>query len=646
MTENNSPIHSVKLILFAFIAIIGATPFSIHSQDTYEEYVQQYMKGLSKFKNERDSAFSVMLKQQWEVFNASQGRAPEQKPVPPKPYVIEKPTKPVDFEIKVTPKPVVTPQPTPTVTPEKPTITPKPQPKPTIPEKTIVPTPEKPTITPTPQPKPTIPEKTIVPTPEKPTIDSTPKPTPSVDPVIKPVKPIAPKPDTKKPEKPGRPIAPKPDPVQKPEKPTKPVKPVEPKTEPVKKPTKPVEPIKTPTETPKPTKPNTEVVTPIKPPVTSKPEKPVENRPAENSGIDSYGKGNCNIQFYGTSVNIPMPADMRFTLSNLSENEISKTWDLLSGTEYRTVINSCLDAKKALNLNDWLYVKMVKTLSDKWENNRKSESNLLAMFILLQSGYKVKVANCAGKLVLLYSTSNVVYAVNYLTIDNDCYYILDEQGEGNYSYSTYRGNFGSNLNTISFKLASAPNIKNTPVKTVRRNSGAIDLKVSMNKNLIDAYNDFPLCDYSVYVHTPVSQELKRDVINPLRQFISGKSELESAGNLLNFVQKGFEYQTDEQQFGEERPFFVDESFFFPYNDCEDRSMVYSMLVSELLGLDVILLEYPNHVATAVNFKSEVKGDYVMFEGKRYTVCDPTCINAQVGVTMPQFRKTSPEAKRY
>ena len=110
--------------------------------------------------------------------------------------------------------------------------------------------------------------------------------------------------------------------------------------------------------------------------------------------------------------------------------------------------------------------------------------------------------------------------------------------------------------------------------------------------------------------------------------------MEAVGILLDFVQTAFEYQTDEQQFGKERPLFGDEILFYPYCDCEDRSILFSVLVRELVGLDVVLLNYPEHLATAVRFDDDVKGDYIMIDGKRYVVCDPTYIGTHVGESMP------------
>ncbi len=56
----------------------------------------------------------------------------------------------------------------------------------------------------------------------------------------------------------------------------------------------------------------------------------------------------------------------------------------------------------------------------------------------------------------------------------------------------------------------------------------------------------------------------------------------------------------------------------------------------------MLLEYPNHLATAVKFDTDVKGDYVMAAGQKYTVCDPTYIGAGIGMAMPTFKGVKPK----
>ena len=131
----------------------------------------------------------------------------------------------------------------------------------------------------------------------------------------------------------------------------------------------------------------------------------------------------------------------------------------------------------------------------------------------------------------------------------------------------------------------------------------------------------------------------------LRKAIEGKSQSEAANILINFVQTGFAYATDQDQFGYERPLFPDETFYYPFCDCEDRAILYSCLVRELLGLDAVLLNYPSHLATAVRFADNVSGDYLTIESEKYVICDPTYIGASIGMCMPDLKMVTPKVER-
>lgn len=122
----------------------------------------------------------------------------------------------------------------------------------------------------------------------------------------------------------------------------------------------------------------------------------------------------------------------------------------------------------------------------------------------------------------------------------------------------------------------------------------------------------------------------------LRAYVKGKSENEAVNIILNFVQTAFEYGYDDEIWGGDRPFFAEETIYYPYSDCEDRSILFSRLVRDIVGLDMVLIYYPGHLATAVKFNENVSGDYLVVDGKKYVVCDPTYVNARVGMTMPKM----------
>ena len=140
----------------------------------------------------------------------------------------------------------------------------------------------------------------------------------------------------------------------------------------------------------------------------------------------------------------------------------------------------------------------------------------------------------------------------------------------------------------------------------------------------------------MYANTPICDEVKNELYPQLKKNIQGRSKLDAAERLLNFVQTAFTYEYDDKVWGGDRAFFAEETLYYPYCDCEDRSILFSHLVRDLLGLKVVLVYYPGHLATAVQFNEEVNGDYLVVNGRKYTICDPTYIGASIGRTMPQM----------
>ena len=123
--------------------------------------------------------------------------------------------------------------------------------------------------------------------------------------------------------------------------------------------------------------------------------------------------------------------------------------------------------------------------------------------------------------------------------------------------------------------------------------------------------------------------------------MAGKTQEDAANMLINFVQTAFEYKTDDDYWGYERSFFPEETLFYQFSDCEDRAILFTRLIRDLLGLDAILLYYPGHIAAAVEFSEDIPGDYLILDGgRRFLVCDPTYINATIGMTMPGMDNAS------
>lgn len=345
------------------------------------------------------------------------------------------------------------------------------------------------------------------------------------------------------------------------------------------------------------------------------------------------------FNYLNTPCKVHLSSDMFFSLPNVSESTVSEAWRLLSSSGYDIVADDCLNYREQLELNDWGFIELTKALSCAFFGEATNEAALVQAYLLVQSGYKTRLARSSDdKLVLLIPFSTVVYKYTYFWLDGEKYYLLDDNNRSETYYIFNEEFTGEKI--ASLELNKEPRFfdESTPKKSFSSlRYPEASATVSTNRNLMEFYNSCPVTsDWGDYAKASLSRKVKRNLYPALKKQISGKSELDAANILLNFVQTAFSYKTDQEQFGYERPLFGDELFYYPYSDCEDRSILFSILVRDLLQLEVVLLNYPGHLATAVQFTEDVSGYYFMVNEKKYVLCDPTYIGAPVGDCMPQY----------
>lgn len=385
-------------------------------------------------------------------------------------------------------------------------------------------------------------------------------------------------------------------------------------------------------------------------PVVKQPQKPLETEPkvplVERPEASPTRRG-ISFMFYGETCVVSNQLQNRLSLNGTTEKDVASGWESLSAGDYQKLIADCLAIKQELALNDWGYLLLTKNVAESLCGGKVNDTALMQMFILSQSGYQSRVARVGNHLVLLYATKDMIYGTTYVTLQGINYYMLNFKGNKKEPIYTYAHDFGNSPRQIKMNMTTNPLLRGEVKKRhLQAKTFAIQVNSEVNTNLIAFYKDYPQCDFSVYVGAPVSEEIKNSILPALKSAIAGKSQSQAADILLNFVQTAFEYQTDDQQFGYEKPFFADEVFYYSYCDCEDRSVLYSYLVRTLLNLDVVLLDYPQHIATAVRFTEKVAGDYVTVGGQSYVICDPTYIGASIGMGMPQFKNVAVKVLKY
>ncbi len=350
--------------------------------------------------------------------------------------------------------------------------------------------------------------------------------------------------------------------------------------------------------------------------------------------------------FLGTRASVRIAPEQKIMVTKCKEGVIADAWEKYSSGDYDNLIYDCLQLRVKHSLCDWAYLTMLHELSKAYYGEDNNSAVLMTAYIFCQSGYQIRLGmgNEGTKLVLLYASRHMIFEKPYFTLDD---------GENYYTFN-YEGK------TLNICKAKFP--KEQPLSLLIGNSLALDTQdfkerklqskqyasanadVRVNKNLIDFYDNYPasilgdntMTRWAMYANAPLDMEVVDALYPSLRKSIEGKSEADALNVLLNFVQTAFVYEYDNKVWGRDRVFFAEETLYYPYCDCEDRSILFSRLVRDLLKLDVLLVYYPGHLATAVKLNQQVRGDYIILNDGNYIVCDPTYINAPIGETMPKM----------
>lgn len=325
-------------------------------------------------------------------------------------------------------------------------------------------------------------------------------------------------------------------------------------------------------------------------------------------------------------------------LPTVSEPAIGDFWEELSRSDFQTLQAVLIMQRNQMQFNDWGYYLMAKQAAEAVYPDANRQT-LLTWFLLCQAGFRAKVGFRDEQIYLLLPFKQDVYQQPFYRVNNMRYYLMGSNGQ-DLRLLIHRKDYPGATNRLSLDLpGSMPLAANEQSRTLTFEAlgRTYTVNIRYDQEMVRFYETYPWTQFDVYFHADVSATAKVSLSNSLKPVLKGHDEQAQVAIILAFVQKAFQYQTDDEQFGYEKPFFVEEVFHYPYSDCEDRSVLFAYLVRELVGLRVVGLLWPGHLATAVRFEQPVDGDYFTHQGERYTVCDPTYINAPIGLTMPKYQ---------
>lgn len=370
----------------------------------------------------------------------------------------------------------------------------------------------------------------------------------------------------------------------------------------------------------------------------------------EKDGVDDR----LSFALYGTKMSVRLVASQKIKLTKLGINEIAKTWELLSSDDYNNVIRDCLELRIKHQLCDWAYLRLLDKLSSSFLGEGTNEAELFKAFLYCQSGYQMKLAIANNHLYMLYASQHFMFDKPCWKIDDTFYYADNCDAE---QIQICKASF-PHEQPMSLYVPKEQNL--APIKSANRTLQSEDVDwlrvdVSENENIIKFCDEYPsscigdnfMTRWAMYANMPLTNSTKEQLYPQFKAFFDAvKRSFEEDGTdmrnyapacvdlICHWIQTAFVYEYDDKVWGGDRAFFADETLYYPYCDCEDRSILLTRMVRDLLGLKCALVYYPGHLATAIAIGEDVKGDFIRINGIKFLVCDPTYIGAPIGMTMP------------
>ena len=351
----------------------------------------------------------------------------------------------------------------------------------------------------------------------------------------------------------------------------------------------------------------------------------------------------CN----GVDVVLRFPMDGTIDLEGTSEPQVAAAWDKLGQIPYDNMLRDISRLKEVLHLSDWSLYRLVEEVAGTaYGDSRSPEAVLLSAYVLNRFGFLLCLANSDnGMLYKCMATDMGVFNYPCYIFDGSAYYIFDESAPTNIRMMDLNMN-GERpmLMRMNRDEVFYPDYSEKRIYMSERYPEA-RVEVRADKSLIAHYDDYPsfysngdpLTAFYYHAMMPLCKDISDKVYPVLQRAVSGKTEYDAVNVILNFVQTAFVYEYDEVLWGKERYLYPDEVWYYNRCDCEDRSVLLSRLIRDIMGLEVALVYWEGHLSCAVCFNSHVKGASFEVSGKSYVSCDPTYIGAGVGAVMPAVK---------
>ncbi len=363
-------------------------------------------------------------------------------------------------------------------------------------------------------------------------------------------------------------------------------------------------------------------------------------------------QNNFMFDFYGMEAFIP---EIDFKIASVvnGPEDTGAHWQKMAAQDGGVETSRQLfGLAQQLGLNGYLTYRLTEAfVNQKFKNSNPAARMSAIHFLLSNMGYDARLLKLNDTfMVMMPFDQKVVYATMSQTIDGRKYTILYPEG-----FDAPKAGESMRLMTCKLpanSLGKTSDLRLTGLslpmkaKPFTLTNGKLTLKGEVNENIKNILYHYPQMPTGDFASSWVDSKLRDDIVNQLKEQLAGKSNREAVNSLMSLCHNGFNYSTDQDFHGFEKPYFLEENFIYDKNDCEDRAIFFSYLLWNALGLPCQLVQYPGHESATVVVDEDIDGYFYPTDGKKYYSADPTYLGSTVGMVMKAFRSSTPTIDKH
>jgi hypothetical protein len=193
-------------------------------------------------------------------------------------------------------------------------------------------------------------------------------------------------------------------------------------------------------------------------------------------------------------------------------------------------------------------------------------------------------------------------------------------------------------NAVFFNMHQLPLLgKSRRIRKCNFSYGGKDYKlyIPWMDDVVDYLNDLPVISLGpLFYQSPVNIRAQRILHDSLSQWTRGLSPQQSLDFLLAFMQQSFPYRRDRDYLRFDRHNFAEQTLAAAFSDCEDKAVLFALLVRDVLGLPSAFIYNKGleHISVAVAWNLPASEPTTAYLNQRYLICEPANYGYRAGDT--------------